>query len=85
MAKQLYSSTAGSVTERLLQKPIEGVIAVQLERHYTKEEIIMLYLNYFDFLHNAVGIKTASNTYFSKDPKDLTVLKNPPKNKSTNG
>lgn len=74
LAKQLYSSTAGSVTERLLQKPIEWVIAVQLERHYTKEEIIMLYLNYFDFLHNAVGIKTASNTYFSKDPKDLTVL-----------
>ena len=74
LAKQLYSSTAGSVTERLLQKPIEWVIAVQLERNYTKNEIIMLYLNYFDFLHNAVGIKTASNTYFSKDPKDLTIL-----------
>lgn len=74
LAKQLYSSTAGSVTERLLQKPIEWVIAVQLERHYTKDEIIMLYLNYFDFLHNAVGIKTASNTYFSKDPRDLTIL-----------
>lgn len=73
LAKQLYSSTAGSVTERLLQKPIEWVIAVQLERHYTKDEIIMLYLNYFDFLHNAVGIKTASNTYFSKDPWNLTI------------
>lgn len=74
LAKQLYSSTAGSVTERLLQKPIEWVIAVQLEKHYTKDEIIMLYLNYFDFLHNAVGIKTASNTYFSKEPKDLSVI-----------
>ena len=73
LAKQLYSGTAHSVMERLLQKPIEWVIAVKLERNYTKDEIIAMYLNYFDFLHNAVGIKTASNTYFSKDPKDLTV------------
>ena len=73
LAKQLYSETAHSVFERLLQKPIEWVIAVKLERNYTKDEIIAMYLNYFDFLHNAVGIKTASNTYFSKDPKDLKV------------
>lgn len=73
LAKQLYSETAHSVMERLFQKPIEWVIAVQLERNYTKDEIIAMYLNYFDFLHNAVGIKTASNTYFGKEPKDLTV------------
>ena len=73
LAKQLYSGTAHSVMERLLQKPIEWVIAVQLERNYTKDEIITMYLNYFDFLHNAVGIKTAANTYFGKDPRDLTV------------
>ena len=73
LAKQLYSGTAHSVMERLFQKPIEWVIAVQLEKNYTKDEIIALYLNYFDFLHNAVGIKTAANTYFSKDPKDLSV------------
>lgn len=73
LAKQLYSAKAGNVMERLLQKPIEWVIAVQLERNYTKDEIIALYLNYFDFLHNAVGIKTASNTYFGKEPRDLTV------------
>ena len=73
LAKQLYSETAHSTLERLLQKPIEWVIAIKLERNYTKEEIIALYLNYFDFLHNAVGIKTATNTYFSKEPKDLTV------------
>ena len=72
LAKQLYSDAAHSVMERLLQKPIEWVIAVKLERTYTKDEIIAMYLNYFDFLHNAVGIKTAANTYFSKDPKDLT-------------
>ena len=73
LAKQLYSDAAGSTLERLLQKPIEWVIAVKLERNYTKEEIIVLYLNYFDFLHNAVGIKTASTTYFYKDPKNLTL------------
>jgi penicillin-binding protein 1A len=73
LAKQLYSGTAHSVMERLLQKPIEWVIAVELERNYTKDEIIAMYLNYFDFLHNAVGIKTASNTYFGKEPKDLSV------------
>ena len=72
LAKQLYSETAHSVMERLLQKPIEWVIAVKLERNYTKDEILTMYLNYFDFLHNAVGIKTASNTYFCKEPKDLT-------------
>ena len=73
LAKQLYSETAKNTMQRMLQKPIEWVIAVKLERNYTKEEIIALYLNYFDFLHNAVGIKTASNTYFNKEPKDLTV------------
>ena len=74
LAKQFYSEQAGSVMERLMQKPIEWVIAVQLERYYTKEEILTMYLNKFDFLNNAVGIKTASNTYFSKEPKDLNVL-----------
>jgi len=73
LAKQLYSEQAHSTVERLLQKPIEWVIAVKLERTYTKDEIITMYLNYFDFLHNAVGIKTAANTYFSKEPKDLSV------------
>ena len=73
LAKQVYSSQASSVEERLSQKPIEWVIAVQLERLYTKEEILTMYLNYFDFLHNAVGLKSAAKTYFSKEPKDLTV------------
>ena len=73
LAKQLFSDVAHNTTERMLQKPIEWVIAVQLERNYTKEEIIAMYLNYFDFLNNAVGIKTASNTYFSKEPQDLSI------------
>ncbi|MBQ7987653.1 MAG: transglycosylase domain-containing protein [Bacteroidaceae bacterium] len=74
LAKQLYSENASSTRERLFQKPIEWVIALKLERFYTKEEIITLYLNKFDFLHNAVGIKTAANTYFSKEPHDLSLL-----------
>ena len=73
LAKQFYSPTADNVMERLLQKPIEWVIAVKLERYYTKEEILTMYLNKFDFLNNAVGIKTAAGTYFSKDPKDLSI------------
>jgi penicillin-binding protein 1A len=73
LAKQLYSEIAPNAFARLMQKPIEWVIAVKLERNYTKEEIIALYLNYFDFLHNAVGIKTASDTYFGKIPADLNI------------
>lgn len=73
LAKQLYSAHAKSTSQRLLQKPIEWVIAIKLERFYTKEEIISMYLNYFDFLHNAVGIKNASQVYFSKDPSQLSL------------
>lgn len=73
LAKQLYSSTARSTGERLMQKPVEWLIAVELERTYTKEEILTLYLNYFDFLHNAVGIKTASEVYFGKQPSKLSI------------
>ena len=65
LAKQLYSAPATSTTQRLLQKPIEWVTAIKLERNFTKEEIIALYLNYFDFLHGAAGIETAANTYFT--------------------
>lgn len=73
LAKQLYSQRVEDDRERAMQKPVEWVIALKLERYYTKEEIITLYLNYFDFLHNAVGIKTAAKTYFNKEPKDLTI------------
>ena len=73
LAKQLYSPNADNVMERLFQKPIEWVIAVQLERYYTKEEIINMYLNKFDFLYNAVGIQSAANVYFGKTPKTLSV------------
>lgn len=73
LAKLLFSPRAESVSERLLQKPIEWVIAVELERYYTKEDIINLYLNKFDFLNNAVGIQSAAKVYFDKSAKDLTI------------
>jgi penicillin-binding protein 1A len=73
LAKQLYSPDAANVFERALQKPIEWVISVQLERMYTKEEIITLYLNQFGFLNNAVGIKSAAQVYFSTTPDKLKI------------
>ena len=73
LAKQLYSDVAHSDGARMMQKPIEWFIAVQLERYYTKEEIMTMYLNYFDFLYMGVGIKNACNTYFGKNPIDLDL------------
>ncbi|MDR2791358.1 MAG: transglycosylase domain-containing protein [Tannerellaceae bacterium] len=73
LAKLLYSPRVDNIHDRFLQKPIEWVIAVQLERNYTKEEIINLYLNKFDFLHNAVGIKSAAQVYFDKEPSQLSL------------
>lgn len=73
LAKQLYTEVAGNKLERLFQKPIEWVIAVKLEKYYTKEEILTMYLNKYDFGNNAIGIKTAANTYFSKEPRELSV------------
>ncbi|MFA5046451.1 MAG: transglycosylase domain-containing protein [Paludibacter sp.] len=73
LAKQLYSPQADNIIERALQKPIEWVISVKLERLYTKEEIMAMYLNQIDFLNNAVGIKSASQIYFSKSPSKLKI------------
>lgn len=73
LAKQLYSPQSSTVFERVLQKPIEWVIAVKLERYYTKDEIIRLYFNQFDFLNNAVGIQTAAYVYFGKTPEELSI------------
>lgn len=73
LAKLLYTEVSGSTLGRITQKPIEWVIAVQLERLFTKEEIISLYLNKYDFGNNAVGIKSAANVYFGKSPSRLSV------------
>src|SRR5574344_1308275 len=72
LAKQLYTEhVARNSLQRALQKPSEWVIAVKLERYYTKEEILTLYLNKYDFGNNAIGICTAANTYFGKSPMEL--------------
>lgn len=73
LAKMVYSDVAKDAKKRAMQKPLEWFIAVELERNFTKEEIIAMYFNKFDFLNNAVGIKRAAQTYFSKDPKDLSL------------
>lgn len=73
LAKQLYSQPSSNLLKRALQKPIEWMIAIKLERFYTKDEIVNMYLNRFDFLNNAVGIKTAANVYFGKEPRDLKI------------
>ncbi|MDE6379514.1 MAG: penicillin-binding protein [Muribaculaceae bacterium] len=86
LAKQLYSQPSANMLKRAMQKPIEWMIALKLERFYTKDEILNMYLNRFDFLNNAVGIKTAANVYFGKEPGELRceeaamlvgMLKNP--------
>ena len=73
LAKQLHSPESSNIFERALQKPIEWIIAIKLERYYTKDEIIKMYFNQFDFLNNAVGIKTAAWVYFGKDPATLNI------------
>ena len=73
LAKQLWSPRANNIFERAMQKPIEWVIATKLERLYSKDEILLMYLNQFDFLYNAVGIQSASQVYFSTTPANLKL------------
>ena len=62
-----------NIFEAITQKAKEWVLAVRLERQYTKEEIITMYLNIYDFGYNGDGIKSASNIYFDKEPNELNV------------
>jgi len=73
LAKMLFHDKPASKIERGFQKFQEWVIATRLERQYTKEEIITMYLNKFDFVNNAVGIKSASRIYFNTSPDSLTL------------
>ena len=74
LAKQLYTPPSKNIISRAMQKPIEWMIAIKLERFYSKEEILKMYLNQFDFLYNAVGIKSAAKVYFNKEAADIDVL-----------
>ena len=87
LAKNLFNKGGSSNTvKRLTQKVKEWIVAVKLEKQYTKNEIIAMYLNTQGFLFNAVGIRSAARIYFGKEPKDLdlqesailvAMLKNP--------
>ncbi|MGB5404716.1 penicillin-binding protein 1A [Robiginitalea sp.] len=72
LARQLFVGVRSkNVAEAVVQKVKEWVIATRLERNYTKEEIISMYLNIYDFGYNADGIRSAAKIYFGKEPKDL--------------
>ena len=73
LAKLLYSGTSGSMLDRIYQKPNEWVIAVNLELQYTKNEIIAMYLNKYDFGYNAVGLASAAAVYFGKRASELSI------------
>lgn len=73
LAKMMFEHKASNIFQRIKQKLQEQIIAVELEKRYTKEEIITMYLNKFDFINNAVGIKSASNVYFNKEPIELEI------------
>lgn len=74
LAKLLFHGEGSrSIFTRITQKAKEWVIAVKLERQYTKEEILTMYLNKADFVNNAVGIRSATRVYLGKEPKDLKV------------
>ncbi|RSC95073.1 penicillin-binding protein 1A [Tenacibaculum singaporense] len=74
LAKMLFTKKASrNIFKRVLQKVKEWVVAVKLERQYTKEEIITMYLNKYDFLNQAVGVRSAARIYFGKEPKELDV------------
>ena len=74
LAKNLFTKrTSGNTVKRIIQKTKEWVVAIKLERQYTKNEIITMYLNNYDFVNQAVGIRSASRIYFGKEPKNLKI------------
>ncbi|MFE3871401.1 penicillin-binding protein 1A [Flavobacterium sp. ZS1P70] len=74
LAKQLFHGEGSKFLPfRIVQKVKEWIIAIRLERQYTKNEIIAMYCNVYDFGNNSVGVSSAAKTYFSKEPKDLSI------------
>jgi len=73
LAKQFFTRGSKSTVKRLWQKLQEWVIAIEFEKRYTKEEIMAMYLNKYDFLNDATGVAAAAKVYFGKNQKDLTV------------
>jgi penicillin-binding protein 1A len=73
LAKMLFTEKPASSVQRIFQKLQEWIIAVRLERQYTKEEIIAMYLNRFDWINQAVGIQSAAHVYFNTSPDSLRI------------
>ena len=74
LAKQLFHGEGSKFLPfRIIQKAKEWIIAIRLERQYTKNEILAMYCNVYDFGNYSVGVSSAAQTYFSKTPKELTV------------
>ena len=73
LAKMLFTEKPSSGLQRVMQKFKEWIIAIRLEKQYTKDEILAMYLNRFDWVNNAVGIKSASQVYFNTIPSELSV------------
>lgn len=73
LSKMLFTDKPSSGIDRVMQKLKEWIISAQLEKRYTKDEILTMYLNRFDWVNNAVGIKSASKVYFNKSPIDLNI------------
>ena len=73
LSKLLFTGGSQSIVKRVFQKVKEWVIAIKLEKQYTKEEIVTMYFNKYDFLYQAVGIGSASRIYFGKEPKELKI------------
>jgi penicillin-binding protein 1A len=73
LAKMLFTEKPSSGLQRVMQKFKEWIIAIRLEKQYTKDEILAMYLNRFDWVNNAVGIKSASQIYFNTIPSELSV------------
>lgn len=73
LAKMLFTEKPANGFERIFQKFQEWIISVKLEKQYTKNEIITLYLNKFDWIHQAVGIKSAASIYFDSEPDSLRI------------
>ncbi|MCB0483385.1 MAG: transglycosylase domain-containing protein [Flavobacteriales bacterium] len=74
LAKLLFHERPDTKFERIIQKLQEWIIAIRLERQYTKTEIITMYLNKFDFINNAVGIKSAAQVYFNTTADSLDIV-----------
>ncbi len=73
LAKMMFPREKLNKAQLIMRKIKEWIIAIRLERNYTKEEIMTMYLNRFDFLNLAVGIKSASKIYFSTTPDSLNI------------